>query len=66
MLNRHSFKKISDYCIQLENYTVAMCIVSGKKIFECWNMDVCEKRFTDPDQAKDYVIQQLEKRHDKI
>ena len=43
-----------------------MVVVGGKKIFECWNMSVCEKRFDDPDQAKNYVIQKLEKKHDKI
>lgn len=60
----YNFKKISDYCISLENYTIAKVSVKGKLWFEVWNLYECIKRFTDPDEAKRYVIQKVKDRHD--
>lgn len=50
------FKRISDYCIQLETYTIAKVKVDGKWWFEIWNVNKYIKRFDDPEDAKKYLL----------
>ena len=64
MAVQFNFKKVSDYCISLDSFTIAKVKVSGKWWFECWNMYECIKRFEDPDEAKRYVIQKVKDKQD--
>jgi hypothetical protein len=61
---QYNFETISDYCIKLQNYTIAKVKVDGKWWFECWNMQEFVKKFKTPDEARRYVIQKVEDQND--
>lgn len=51
-----NFKRISEYCIQLDTYTIAKVKVRGVWVYEVWKINKYIKKFTDPDDAKKYVL----------